>query len=96
MVSQAEIEQKLKAIKPILSEQFYVSEIGYFGSYATKQQNDQSDLDLLVTFSKPVGWSFFTLENFLEKTLGIPIDLVTRDALKQQIKTEILKQVIYI
>lgn len=96
MLLRTEIEQKLKAIKPILAEQFYVSEIGYFGSYAMQQQTNQSDLDLLVSFSKPIGWSFFTLEKFLEQALGISIDLVTKDALKQQIKSEILNQVIYI
>ncbi len=96
MLLRIEIEQKLKEIKPVLTEQFHVTEIGYFGSYAIQQHTDQSDLDLLVAFSKPVGWSFFTLEKFLEQTLGIPIDLVTKDALKKPIKAEILNQVIYI
>lgn len=72
--------------------QFHVSEIGYFGSYAVEQQTDNSDLDLLVAFSQPVGWSFFALEKFLEQTL----DLVTKNALKERIKGTILNQVIYI
>jgi predicted nucleotidyltransferase len=73
-----------------------VSSICYFGSYSTGQQNDQSDLDLLVEFSEPVGWEFFTLERFLEQTMGLRVDLVTRNSLKEQIKESILKQVQYI
>lgn len=96
MLTKLEIENKLQAIKPVLTEKFHVSSIGYFGSYSTGQQNEQSDLDLLVEFSEPVGWEFFTLERFLEQTMGLRVDLVTRNSLKEQIKDSILKQVQYI
>ncbi|MEI6524283.1 MAG: nucleotidyltransferase family protein [Bacteroidota bacterium] len=96
MLTKLEIENKLQAIKPVLADKFHVSSIGYFGSYSTGQQNEQSDLDLLVQFSEPVGWEFFTLERFLEQTIGLRVDLVTRNSLKEQIKESILKQVQYI
>uniref|UniRef100_UPI00404B07C9 nucleotidyltransferase family protein n=1 Tax=Fulvivirga sp. TaxID=1931237 RepID=UPI00404B07C9 len=96
MLTKVEIENRLREIKPILTEKFHVSTIGYFGSYALGQQTDQSDLDLLVEFSQPVGWEFFTLESFLEQKLGLPIDLVTQNALKKRIKESVLKQVKYI
>ena len=96
MLTKLEIENKLQAIKPVLTDKFHVSSIGYFGSYSTGQQNEKSDLDLLVEFSEPVGWEFFTLERFLEQNMGIRVDLVTRNSLKEQIKESILKQVQYI
>jgi len=96
MLSTNDIEAKLQKIKPVLAEKFHVSEIGYFGSFVHGQQTDNSDLDLVVEFSQPVGWSFFTLERFLEQSLGLPIDLVTKSSLKQRIKESILNQVIYI
>ncbi len=96
MLTRAEIEIKLKQIKPELAEKFHVSSIGYFGSYANDKQNENSDLDLLVEFSKPIGWKFFTLERFLEQSFGIPIDLVTKNALKERIKEPILNQVYYV
>ena len=96
MLTKLEIEHKLQAIKPVLTDKFHVSSIGYFGSYSTGQQNEKSDLDLLVEFSEPVGWEFFTLERFLEQTMGLRVDLVTRNSLKEQIKESILKQVQYI
>ena len=96
MLSTSDIETKLQQIKPELAERFHVSEIGYFGSYVHGQQTDNSDLDLVVEFSQPVGWSFFTLEQFLEQSLGLSIDLVTKSGLKQRIKESILNQVKYI
>lgn len=64
-MSRCEIENKLHEIKPVLIDKFHVSKIGYFGSYANGQQTNNSDVDLLVEFSQPVGWEFFTLEKFL-------------------------------
>lgn len=96
MLSEADIALKLKQIKPMLTQQFGVNAIGYFGSYATGEFNEDSDLDLLVEFSKPIGWEFFRLESFLESSFSLKIDLVTKDALKERIKTGILNQIKYI
>jgi predicted nucleotidyltransferase len=96
MLSSNDIKNKLVAIKPLLEEKFHVSTIGFFGSYSTGHQTENSDLDLLVEFSKPVGWEFFTLERFLEQTLGLKIDLVTPNALKSRLKESILNQIQYV
>ncbi len=96
MLTNIDLEKKLQEIKPVLINRFYVSRIGYFGSYVNGHQTNNSDLDLLVEFSKPIGWGFFTLEKYLEQTLNLPIDLVTKNALKERTKDTILNQVIYI
>jgi hypothetical protein len=96
MLTRIDIEKKLKQIKPELAEKFNVSRIGYFGSFAQDRQNENSDLDLLVEFSAPIGWKFFTLERYLEQSFGIPIDLVTRNALKERLREPILNQVYFV
>ncbi|MCW3115379.1 MAG: Nucleotidyltransferase domain protein [Segetibacter sp.] len=96
MLSAIDIENKLQEIKPVLIDKFHISRIGYFGSYSIEKQHDASDLDLLVEFSQPIGWDFFTLEKFLEQELGLPVDLVTQNALKERIKETILNQVKYV
>jgi predicted nucleotidyltransferase len=96
MLSRNDLELKLMQIKPILAERFHVSRIGYFGSFASGQQTENSDLDILVEFSQPIGLQFFTLEEYLEKQLGIKVDLVTENALKERIKKSILNQVHYV
>jgi uncharacterized protein len=96
MLTRAEIELKLKQLKPLLADKYHVNRIGYFGSYANNNQHAVSDLDILVEFSEPIGWKFFTLERFLEQSFGVPIDLVTVNALKERMKKPILKQVNYV
>lgn len=96
MLTREDIENKLRQMKPELADKFHVSRIGYFGSFANDKQNENSDLDILVEFSEPIGWKFFTLESFLEQSFGIPIDLVTKNALKERLKGSILNQVNYV
>lgn len=96
MSTRAEIESKLEQLKPLLASRFYVSRIGYFGSYANQTQTAESDLDILVEFSRSPGWNFFTLEKFLEEQFKMKIDLITTDAIKAQLKDSILKQVRFV
>lgn len=96
MYTRSEIETKLRVIKPELENKFHVKNIGYFGSFSHDEHTETSDLDILVEFKKPIGWDFFALESYLEQKLGVRIDMVTANALKERIKDSILKQVRYI
>lgn len=96
MLSAKQIEDTLTELKPFLSQQYNVEKIGYFGSFAKNNASAESDLDILVEFSKPIGWEFFTLEKFLEDTFSVKVDLVTRKALKERLKNEILATVKYL
>lgn len=96
MESQQHIERELKKLKPYLAENYSVDRIGYFGSFSRNEQSDDSDLDIIVEFSRPIGWKFFTLEKFLEQHFNLPVDLVTRNALKERLKENILNQIKYV
>lgn len=96
MITQVEIENRLKKLKPILSQEFNVERIGYFGSYSRNEQTIDSDIDILVYFSKPLGWEFFDLKDLLEKELKLKVDLVSEKALKEQLRQIILNSVKYI
>jgi uncharacterized protein len=76
---------------PQLREEYAVKEIGLFGSYARGVATKKSDVDLLVEFDRPVGWEFLTLKIFLEDKLGVEVDLVTRNALKETLRESILE-----
>ncbi len=95
-MSQEEIKNKLKNLLPVLSDRFSVEKFGYFGSYSRGEQTEESDIDILVEFRKPVGWEFFDLKEFLENELKIKVDLVSSRALKEQLRESILKQVQYV
>jgi predicted nucleotidyltransferase len=90
------IFEKLRELKPMLRKEYSVTEIGLFGSFSDNSYIDNSDIDILIELERPIGWRIFTLEIFLEKTFGRKIDLVTKGALKDQIRDQILKQVKYI
>ena len=55
MTTPVVIEEKLKAVKPILQEQYRVDRIGYFGSFARGDYHEDSDVDIVVTFSGAIG-----------------------------------------
>lgn len=95
MLGKKYIEQKLKECKQILKETYNVEEIGIFGSYARGEETEESDIDILVKFNSSIGWKFIDLKEYLEQVLGKDVDLVTKEALKPQIKDFILKEVIY-
>jgi len=96
MITKDQILSKLKELKPSLYKDFAVKEIGLFGSFSDNTYNEDSDIDILVELEKPIGWKFFSLELFLEKTFNRKIDLVTKNALKDPLKVSILKEVNYV
>ena len=96
MITKTYILERLNELKPFLQKEYSVKNIGLFGSFSDNSFSDESDIDILVEFEKPIGWKFFTLEIYLEKTFGRKIDMVTKNALKEQIKDRILKQVKYV
>lgn len=96
MLAAIDIEKKLNELKPLIQKKFFVKRIGYFGSFATGDQTENSDIDVLVEFSQPLGWEFFDLSDLLEKELNRKIDLVSIKALKPQLRDGILRQVRYV
>ncbi len=96
MTTRDEILSKLTELKPLLLKDYAVREIGLFGSFSDNSFTEDSDIDLLVDLERPIGWKFFSLEIYLEKVFGRKIDLVTKNALKIQIKEQILSQVTFV
>jgi predicted nucleotidyltransferase len=95
--SRQDILASLKKLKREVAKEYSVKTIGVFGSVARDEQTGQSDIDLLVEFSKPVGFvTFMRLENFLSERLGKQVDLVTSDSLKPVIRQDVLSEVIYV
>ncbi len=96
MITKDDILSKLKELKPTLYKDYAVREIGLFGSFSDESYTEDSDIDILIELEKPIGWKFFSLELYLEQIFNRKIDLVTKNALKEQIKDHILKQVNYV
>ena len=95
MINRDEILTKLKELKPVLYRDYAVIKIGLFGSFSDNTNTETSDIDILVELERPIGWKFFSLEIYLGKVFDRRIDLVTKNALKEQIKDDILSRVKY-
>jgi predicted nucleotidyltransferase len=76
-------------------ERLAIKSLALFGSAARGEARPESDLDLLIEFSRPVGlFHFMEVREFLEEILGHRVDLVTPDALKPQLREAILEEAV--
>ena len=90
------ILDKLIEEQSLLKKEYQDKTIGIFGSYARDEQTETSDVDVLVEFESPIGFfKFMKLEDYLSEKLGLKVDLVTPDALKPLIKSNILEETVY-
>jgi len=85
----------LKKIKPILTQQFGVTQMALFGSTARDDAGENSDVDILVGFDGPATSArYFGVQFYLEDQLGCPVDLVTEKALRPELRPFIEKEAI--
>ena len=97
MIQLEHIRKCVKTHEKELAENYKVKEIGIFGSYVRVEQQEKSDLDMLVDFKEVIGlFKFVALERYLSELLGVKVDLVMKSALKPRIGERILKEVTYI
>ncbi len=89
------IKRELSESKEQLEKNYQVRYIGIFGSWVREEQREESDIDILVEFGKPIGFfKFLELEEHLSNLLGAKVDLVSKKALKPAIGKHILQEVV--
>jgi predicted nucleotidyltransferase len=79
----AEISNILRQHITEFQERYKVKEIGIFGSYVKGQQNESSDVDILVEFDDTPD-------------LGEKTDMVRKKAIRLELRDEILRDVVYL
>lgn len=91
------IISELKKHKLEIEKDFFVKEIGVFGSYIRGEERPESDIDILVDFEKPIDlFRFLDLEEKLSELFNKKVDLVSKKSLKPFIGEQILKEVLYL
>ena len=96
MTTLAEIKKTLTNNKERLATKYGLSFIAIFGSYGRGQQTENSDIDILVEFQKPIGIEFIDLANELEKLLKIKVDLVSKKGVRPQYLKQIEQDLNYV
>ncbi|MGH9948069.1 MAG: nucleotidyltransferase family protein [Pyrinomonadaceae bacterium] len=96
MQSKKEIFEELNRNRAALAR-FGISRYGLFGSFVREEQNEESDIDILVDFKpdEKTFDNFMNLAFYLEGLLGREVDLVTRESLSPHIGPKILTEVEY-
>ena len=97
MLSQQEILRELSKNLTTWKEQYGVKRIALFGSYARGEQNDSSDIDVLVDFIEHAVTfdNYMDLKFNLEDLFQKKVDLVIYDDIKPALKPVILRSAKY-
>jgi len=90
-----ELLQKLRELKPWLEEQGIVN-VRLFGSYARDEARPDSDIDLLVEMTKPMGFRFFSIEEDLSKALGARVEMGTERSMHRLLRERVLPEAIHV
>ncbi len=96
MTSLSNIKNKLKILKPILQAKYPLEAIAVFGSYARNEQNEQSDIDIMVALNDKIGIEFIAMANEIEDYLGIETDVISRKGIKPRYFEFIKQDLIYV
>lgn len=94
-MNRAELLKRLRAHKTTLVQNFGVTELALFGSFARDQAADDSDVDILVQFNGPAtAKQYFGVQFYIEDLLSRQVDLVTNKALRAEIRPYVERDII--
>jgi len=96
MLTREKILDTLRQNKSYFEKELGVIKIGLFGSYAKGQQQEDSDVDILVELDEPDYHSLVSILVLLEKQLNNKIDLTRKGPhLREKFLSTIEKEIIY-
>ena len=82
-------------MKPELVSNYHINSIGLFGSIVREDFTNDSDIDIIVDFTKPIGIEFIDLANQLELELNRKVELVSKNGIKPAYLSIIEPQIVY-
>ncbi|MBN1166419.1 MAG: nucleotidyltransferase family protein [Methanospirillaceae archaeon] len=92
------IIELLQEQKPILKKKYGVEKIGIFGSCVRGEEDQDSDVDVLVSFRKDEKSfkNFMDCKFYLEDLFERKVDLVMMDSVKPRYKPYIFHEIVYV
>ncbi|MDI6810290.1 MAG: nucleotidyltransferase family protein [archaeon] len=87
----------LQSLEEQIKKDYKAEIMGVFGSYVRGEQKVSSDVDILVNFHE--GATLFDLvglADFLEEKLDVKVDIVSERAIREELKEQILKEVVMV
>lgn len=97
MYNTRQILKILQEQKPSFEIKYHISELGLFGSYARGDFNENSDIDILVDFTRRIdGFDYIRLAHELEDLFNYKVDLVSRNGIKPGYLPYVEKNLIHV
>ena len=98
MNTKKEILAFLQANQTLLKEEYHVSKIGLFGSFARDEATIESDVDIIIELDNVdnVYDVKSSLREYLSQAFGRSVDLAREKYLKPYAKEQILKDTVYV
>ena len=91
-----EITELLSRHKSKLFSDYPTQSLAVFGSYLRKEQNKESDLDIMVEFSDKIGIRFIDLAEEIEQIIGFKVDLISKKGIKEDYLKQINSDLVYV
>ena len=91
-----DITSVLQNHKSHLFSDYPIKSMAIFGSFSRMEQNEHSDVDILVEFNGKIGIRFIDLADELENIVGSKIDLVSKKGIKDNYYQAITSDLIYV
>ena len=96
MADLKEVMVLLRNKKTYLQKKYAIRYLAVFGSISRQTYGPDSDVDILVDFTKTPGIGFIDLADELEDMLQAKVDLVSRNAIKPAYFEKIQKDIKYV
>jgi len=91
-----EILAVLRQFKRDHAEQYGITEIGIFGSFARGENREDSDVDVVFETTTPNLFKTACMKQDLEELLKRPVDVVRlRSAMNPRMKERIMREALY-
>jgi len=95
MKTLAEIRVILHSHESALRRRFGITELSVFGSVVRGEADEDSDVDILATFSVPVGLlKLIDAEYYLSDLLGSKVDLIPSDEVRPELQDRIFREAV--
>jgi len=99
MNTQHEIVNFLHNNRKLLLEKYHVTKIGLFGSFARNEQQENSDVDLLIELEEGTQNVYDlkdSLKQFLSLSFNRSVDIAREKYLKPYAREQILRDTLYV
>ena len=95
VINLEKIVSTIRDLKEEIEKKYRADIVGIFGSVVKGEQREGSDIDVLVEFHEDATlFDFARLSLFLQEELGVDVDVVPRDTIREELRGTIMSEVI--